>query len=154
MNNFDRNDLSRYVRRKLQQKKLTLREVERQAGGEITNSYISKILNGSVTNLTVDKIAALARGLGADGREIFDVVYGESEGLKDDAEVDSPPDALMLLDIMHKVALCPELMEILHEVAELYPEEYPVVFKYLTVLNERKRRVQPGKKLPRDKASG
>jgi transcriptional regulator with XRE-family HTH domain len=138
MNKLDRNDLGRYVRRILQQKKLTLREVERKAGGEITNSYISKILNGSVSNLTVEKIGALAHGLGVDGREIFDIAYGESERLEDKSQSNNPPDALMFLDIMHKIALSPELVEIIQELIELYPEEYQIVLKYLSVLNERK----------------
>jgi transcriptional regulator with XRE-family HTH domain len=153
MNKFDRNDLGRYVRRILEQKRLTLREVERKAGGEITNSYISKILNGSVTNLTVEKIGALAHGLGVDGREIFDIAYGDSERLEEKAHTDSPPDALMFLDIMHKIALSPELVEIIQEVIELYPEEYEVVLKYLAVLNERKQKFSLSKTQQRDKAS-
>jgi transcriptional regulator with XRE-family HTH domain len=153
MNKSNRNDLGRYVQRILQQKKMTLREVERKADGQITNSYISKILNGTVTNLTVEKIAALARGLGVDGREIFDIAYGESEDLVHGAHSDNPPDALMLIDIMQKIALSPQLMEILQEVIELYPEEYPVVMKYVTVLNERKRKSQHSKNVTRDKAS-
>src|ERR1051325_10292143 len=120
MNKLDRNDLGRYVRRVLQQKKLTLREVERKAGGEITNSYISKILNGTVSNLTVEKIGALAHGLGVDGREIFDIAYGESEGLEGKHQSNGPPDALMFLDLMHRVALSPELVEIIQELIELY----------------------------------
>jgi transcriptional regulator with XRE-family HTH domain len=134
MSKIAKNDLGRYVRRILKQKKLTLREVERKAGGEITNSYISKILNGSVTNLTVEKIAALADGLGVEAREIFDI-------------------ALVFLDIMHKVALNPQLVEILQQVIELYPAEYQVVFKYLSVLNERKRKPQQGARARRSKAS-
>ena len=153
MNKSNRNDLGRYVQRVLQQKKLTLREVERKADGQITNSYISKILNGTVTNLTVEKIAALARGLGVDGREIFDIAYGESEDLGHGAHNNNPPDALMLIDVMQKIALSPQLMEILQEVIELYPEEYPVVMKYVTVLNERKRKSQHSKNVTRDKAS-
>jgi len=153
MNKSKRNDLGRYIQRILQQKKLTLREVERKADGQITNSYISKMLNGTVTNLTVEKIAALARGLGVDGREIFDIAYGESEDLAQAVRSDSPPDALMLIDVMQKIALSPPLMEILQEVIELYPEEYPVVMKYVTVLNERKRKSQQTKNVTRDKAT-
>jgi hypothetical protein len=54
---------------------------------------------------------------------------------------------------MQKIALSPQLMEILQEVIELYPEEYPVVMKYVTVLNERKRKSQHSKNVTRDKAS-
>ena len=153
MSKLDRNDLGRYVRRILQQKKLTLREVERKAGGEITNSYISKILNGTVSNLTVEKIAALAHGLGVDGREIFDIAYGESERLDDKAQSSSPPDALTFLDLMHRIALSPELIEIIQELTDLYPEEYQIVLKYLSMLNERKRMLLLSRSQPRDKAS-
>jgi transcriptional regulator with XRE-family HTH domain len=153
MKKSNRNELGRYVQRLIQQKRLTLREVERNADGQITNSYISKILNGTVTNLTVEKIAALARGLGVDGREIFDIAYGESENLSKDGQSNEPPDALMLIEIMQKIALSPQLMEIAQELIQLYPEEYPVVVKYVTVLNDRKRKSQQSEKVARDKAT-
>ena len=43
--------LSEYVKRIMRQKNLTLRDIEENSDGEISNSYVSKILNGKAENL-------------------------------------------------------------------------------------------------------
>ena len=55
--------LDNFVRRILREKQLTLSEVERRAEGQISDSYVCGISTGSIRNLTVDKLKALARGL-------------------------------------------------------------------------------------------
>jgi transcriptional regulator with XRE-family HTH domain len=42
---------------------LTLRKIEERSGGEITHSYLSKILSGSAKHLTSEKLKAVAKGL-------------------------------------------------------------------------------------------
>lgn len=55
--------LADYVRQVMRDKDLTLVDIERQSGGAITNSYLSKILSGKARNLTMVRLEALARGL-------------------------------------------------------------------------------------------
>lgn len=57
--------LSQFVQRVMRQKNLSPREVQKRASakGQIAASYISRIYNGKVTNLSVDKIVILAEGL-------------------------------------------------------------------------------------------
>lgn len=68
--------LSKYVCRILKKKRLSLSDVERMAGGEISDSYICAIVKGRIGDLTVGKLMALARGLGVAEEEIIDVVRG------------------------------------------------------------------------------
>lgn len=65
-----------YVRYVLKLKELTHEAVQARSGGRITHSYISKIVSGTAKNLTVDKIVALARGLGVDEYELFNRAIG------------------------------------------------------------------------------
>jgi transcriptional regulator with XRE-family HTH domain len=68
--------LDRYVARVIKEKGLTLAEVRRRAGGEISTAYICEISHGSLTSLTIKKLQALARGLGVLEDEIFAVARG------------------------------------------------------------------------------
>lgn len=75
-NGNGRETLDQYVRRVLKEKRLTLSEVERRAGGSISDSYVAGITNGNVRNLTLDKLKALARGLGVTEDKIIAIASG------------------------------------------------------------------------------
>lgn len=45
---------------------MTLAEVELRAEGGISDSYVSSIIKGGITNLSIQKLKALARGLGVE----------------------------------------------------------------------------------------
>jgi transcriptional regulator with XRE-family HTH domain len=53
-----------------------LSDVERRAGGDISDSYVAGITNGNVRNLTLDKLKALARGLGISEYKLIAVASG------------------------------------------------------------------------------
>jgi transcriptional regulator with XRE-family HTH domain len=76
--------LDKYVRRVLKEKELTLSAVERQAGGDISDSYVASITTGNVKNLSLEKLKALARGLGVTEREIFAVACGVPLPIEED----------------------------------------------------------------------
>lgn len=75
---MERETLADLVRRTRGEKRLSLREVSLRSGGEIANSHISRIENGESTNLTTEKLRALAKGLGLPEEEIFAVARGRS----------------------------------------------------------------------------
>ena len=73
-------DLADFVRRTLNEKRLTTRDVEQRAkrkGKRITHGYVSRIVSRTATNLTVDRLKALAVGMGVREKEVFDRVTGE-----------------------------------------------------------------------------
>ena len=56
--------LSAYVRRVMKLKGLTQNDVEQMSGGRITDGYVASITTDRATNLSVEKLVALADGLG------------------------------------------------------------------------------------------
>src|SRR5215469_7707748 len=68
--------LSEYVKRVMSEKRLTLREVARLSGSRITQGYVGGIVQGLHTNPSVEKLKALAAGLGVDENEAFRVARG------------------------------------------------------------------------------
>jgi transcriptional regulator with XRE-family HTH domain len=74
----ERETLADYVRRVRQEKGLSLNQVRVHSGYKIANSYISRIENGEVTNVGLEKLSLLAKGLGVVEDEIFAVARGKS----------------------------------------------------------------------------
>lgn len=68
--------LADYVRRVRDEKRLSLADVSQLSGGQITRSHISRIENGELTNVGLDKLRALAKGLGVTEDEVFSVARG------------------------------------------------------------------------------
>jgi transcriptional regulator with XRE-family HTH domain len=68
--------LADYVRRIRNDKNLSLADVSRRAGFEIKRSHISRIENGEVKNVGVEKLKALARGLEVHFSEVLGVASG------------------------------------------------------------------------------
>lgn len=71
---MEKETLADYVRRVRNEKDLTLHDIQRRSGNEITNSYVSRIENGYVTNVTPDKLQALAKGLGVPADDLFAII--------------------------------------------------------------------------------
>ena len=141
MDKSGRDDLSRYVKRIMKQKELKVRDVELRSGGQISNGYVSGVMSGSVTNLSIDKLKALARGLGVDVHEILDVVCGPRGGERGEGRVDSSQ-WVEFLDLMQKIVASGEMMEIIEEAVLLTGEERLIVLKYVKKLNYSKSRSQ------------
>jgi transcriptional regulator with XRE-family HTH domain len=81
--------LADFVRRMRREKKLSLADVHEQSGREIARSHVNRIENGETENLGLDKLRALARGLGVGEEEIFAVASGITRGESDafDSEI-------------------------------------------------------------------
>lgn len=147
-------NLSRLVRRAVKEKNLSLNDVHEKSGKQIAKSYVSRIMTGNVRNITLDKLVALADGLGEDPHALFAAYYGRPQR----RSAVEPQEAfewgaVEFVEMMRKVAADNMLTEIVKEATRLWPEEYTVVLAYLTALNERKRKSKR-KNLPGGKATG
>ena len=120
MNKPKKENLSKYVARIMRQKGLKQKDVVLRSRGEIAGGYISDIINDKVTNLSMDKFKALARGVNVNVIELFAAACGEQDNL-------STNDSLMLLDLMQQVVIAPALMEILQLGVHLSAEEQEAV---------------------------
>ena len=124
--------LNDYVDRVMKQKNLSLADVERNCGNKITAGYIGKILKGTVTNLTVEKIIALAKGLEVDPYDIFAASYGLPPGKQ------TTPDAFALLDLMQKLLLNPDVLEALPQILKLPSEQRKVLLRPISFTSKKK----------------
>ena len=91
------------------------------SGKRITDGYVASITTGRASNLSVDKLVALADGLGVDANELFHVACGQP--LDDAGKGRNGTDALKILETVQKVVVSPAITEILHEVVRLSPAE-------------------------------
>jgi transcriptional regulator with XRE-family HTH domain len=129
-------DLSEYVRQVMKLKGLTQKDVQRMSGGRITDGYVASITTGRAKNLSVDKLKALADGLGVDADALFRVACGRLEGIESSG---SGPDVLMILETVQKAVMSPDVTEILEEVVRMRTEEKSALLKSIKRLDATKK---------------
>ena len=70
--------LAAYIARVMHTKKLTTLDVQNRSGNQINQSYVVKLKNGDLTNPSISKIKALAKGLGVPEFELIAIMQGNS----------------------------------------------------------------------------
>ena len=139
-------DLSRYVRRILAEKRLSFRDVQRASGGGITQGYVGAIVNGRYVNPSVEKLKALAEGLGENEETVFRVARGLAPGSEESAAATGGGlQPLALVDLMHRIVSDPELTNLVQELAELPPHARQVLLKVVRSLAESRVKEHPTK---------
>jgi transcriptional regulator with XRE-family HTH domain len=136
-----RRDLSEYVRRVMKLKGLTQKDVQRMSGERITDGYVASITIGRASNLSVEKLQALAVGLGVDADELFHVACGKSEEAGGGRNQGRAPDALMILETVQRAVVSPDVTEILHAVVRMSAEERADLLRYIKTIGRK-----PGRK--------
>lgn len=146
MGKYVKENLNQLVRRVIREKELTLRQIQQESGGLIDETYVSKITSGQITNITLDKLVALARGIGEGPHTLFTAYYGRLP------RSDSEPQDVFELDVsefvslMQEMSMNPDLIEIMRGAILLRPEECAAVIRYVSCLNERKRMAKKSRK--------
>jgi transcriptional regulator with XRE-family HTH domain len=135
---MSRTNLKEYVRRIMKLKGLTNRDVQRLSGGRITDSYVASIKIGRAENPSADKLEALAEGLGVDADELFHITCGRLESLAE-RHKKTPADLMLILEIVQKAVVVPQVPEILNELLCLSADEREMFLKYFKRLNETRR---------------
>jgi transcriptional regulator with XRE-family HTH domain len=69
--------LAEYVRQTRHQKNLSLADVSARSGGQIGTTHVSRIENRLVSNVSLRRLRALARGLGVPEDEVVAVARGK-----------------------------------------------------------------------------
>jgi transcriptional regulator with XRE-family HTH domain len=132
--------LSDYVKRVMKQKNLGVRDIERNSAKRITASHVSKVLSGSISNLTADKVVGLAAGLQVDPHEVFSVISGHpvSEA--------GTSDLARFADIMQKLAIDPELLETCYDFVRLDKKDRDKLREGLRFMSKRNQKPQRKRK--------
>ncbi|MGH9763555.1 MAG: helix-turn-helix domain-containing protein [Blastocatellia bacterium] len=116
-------NLEDYLRKLMKEKNLSAHQVERNSGGQITGSYVTRMLRGEVKRPSVQKLRCLARGLGSPLEEILQVASGLPEQEEWSAE--------SLAEAQLKISRSPELTKILKGLLKMNPDELKRVLKYV-----------------------
>lgn len=125
-----------YIARIMKEKGLRVRDIRRRSAGTITESYVSEILKGAAYNPSIEKLAALGRGLGVDPVELFTVASGAALRQDESRRVVDRAYALNVLDMMRRIALSPDLVDITQEVAQLSDGDVDLAQQSLKNLRE------------------
>jgi transcriptional regulator with XRE-family HTH domain len=146
-------NLSQLVRRVVKEKKLKLRDVQDKSGGKIDESYVSRIMTGNVTNITLDKLVALAKGIAEDEHTLFTAYLGHPSRSTSEPQDVFELDIAEFASLIQKISVNPDLIEIMKEAADLPQEECEAVRRYVLYLSARRHRAERRKKMPRDKTN-
>ena len=134
----EKNGLGEYVKRVMKLKGLTQKDVQRMSGQRITDGYVASITTGRASNLSVDKLVALADGLGVDANDLFHVACGQPLDVAGKGR--NGTDSLKILETVQKIVLSPEITEILHEVVRLTTTERADLLHFVNELSSKKTR--------------
>jgi transcriptional regulator with XRE-family HTH domain len=122
--------LGEYVKRILDEKQLTMYDVEVRSEKRIADAYVANILSGVAKNLTVEKLKALAAGLGEPEEDVFKVARGlplDSEEKQKNVQW-SAGGIIKALEI---VMSSPEMTEILLALMQMSLKELKAVLKFI-----------------------
>jgi transcriptional regulator with XRE-family HTH domain len=146
MTNSLTEDLGRYVRRIMRIKGLTLRDIEIRSKGKITDGYVSGIISGAAKNPSVEKVVALAAGLGVSPDELFHVACGLPSKLPGIPHPADTSYANHAFELMQKILNSPELMDIVREAVGLSHEEREMALRALKRLSSPRSRARRGRR--------
>jgi transcriptional regulator with XRE-family HTH domain len=120
-------ELREYLRQFFEHTDLPKLQVEKRSGGKIKDSTIEDILSGKTKSISVEKLNALAEGLGVDAIELFKVASGKKAVFKHD----DPWPSSILLGTMEKIVASPELTLIVKALVNAKPAKIKAVIKMI-----------------------
>ena len=131
--------LAQYVKRILEEKQLTMKNVQDRSEGGIADAYVGRIVNGLAKNPSVDKLKALAVGLGEPEDDLFKVARGLPLDYEGGESRDTWPGAV-LAKAIGKIVSSPELTKILRALLTMSIKELQAVLRYIESLKKPKTR--------------
>ncbi len=121
--------LRAYVIRIMQEKGLSEWQIQKRANGRVSDSYVKSIISGKAKSISVEKLNALAVGLGVDGVELYKIASGEDIPQK---EEDLWPGSV-LLNALQKIMTSPELTALIKAILHSKPAKIKAVKKVLEI---------------------
>jgi transcriptional regulator with XRE-family HTH domain len=118
-----------YIRQAMKEKGLSVAEIVRRSGNQIKDSYIFDILKGRTKTIGVEKLNALAQGLGVDGVELYKLASGENIPYSQD----EPWPGLLLSQTISAIVQDPDLSKIVKALIASKPAQIKAVKKTLKI---------------------
>lgn len=120
-------ELIKLINQVMEQKGLSVLQIQKRSGGKIKDSFIFDILKGKTKTLSVEKVHALAEGLGVPAIEVFKAASGEAAQF----EYSDPWTFKTILQTMETVVDDPQLTSILKSLLRAKPAKIKAVQKVL-----------------------
>ena len=120
-------ELREYIQQYLNQTGVPRLQIEKRSGGKIKDSTIEDILNGRTKSISVEKLNALAEGMGVDAIELFKVASGKKTVFKHE----DPWPSYTLVKAVEAIISSPELTRIVQKILIMKPARLKALLKYL-----------------------
>jgi hypothetical protein len=118
-------ELIKLIQRVMKEKGLSVLQIQKRSGGKIKDSFIFDILKGKTKTLSVEKVHALAEGLGIGSIEVFKAASGEAVDFIN-AEPWPPK---KLLKTMEQIIDNPQLTKIMQSLPKMQPAKIRSILK-------------------------
>ena|SRR6516225_10203719 len=120
-------ELRVFIQQAIDKQGLSLLAIEKRSGGKIKDSYIKDILKGKTKTISVDKLNALAEGLGVDGLELYKAASGNPVTLKHE----DPWPGHILLQVFTRILDDPDMTAIVKALVRLKSSRLKTLRKQL-----------------------
>jgi transcriptional regulator with XRE-family HTH domain len=118
-------ELAEFVRRVMEEKKLTAFRVQKASGNSVSDSYVLSIVQGRVKQPSVQKLKGLASGLGIPEEELFRAAGGVYD------TTENPWPGRTILHVMEKIMSSSDLTEIVKVLTRMSDKRLGEVRKLL-----------------------
>jgi transcriptional regulator with XRE-family HTH domain len=119
--------LRAYIEEVIKKEGLNNAEIQRRSEGEITDSYLIDIRKGKTKHISVEKLNALAKGLGVSNIELFRIASGEDIPYRNE---DAWPSHLLSKTI-DAIVHSPELTRAVKAIIAMKPAKLKALLKQL-----------------------
>ena len=118
-------ELIKLIQQVMKEKGLSVLQIQKRSGDKIKDSFIFDILKGKTKTLSVEKVHALAEGLGVDSIDVFKAASGKA--VKFINTEPWPPK--MVLKTMEQVVDSPQLTKIMLSLSKMKPAKIKAILK-------------------------
>ena len=127
--------LGQYLKRIMSEKRLTMIDVQERSDRKITDAYIANIMKGIASNPSVDKLKALAVGLGEPEDDLFKVARGVPLDAAPEQNGE-PWSAGGIVKAMEMVMISPERTQILRALMQMPIKDLKTVLQFIETLQK------------------
>ena len=122
--------LGEYLKRIMSEKRLTMIDVQERSDKKITDAYIANLMKGIASNPSVDKLKALAVGIGEPEENVFKIARGVP---LDGAEEQNgePWSAGGIVKAMELIIASPERTQILRAMMQMPIRDLKAVLQFI-----------------------